>query len=125
MEKYWNRLKYGYTESDTGVFPTGDKMWDTARKYLHTGILEIAQQNYQENHPELQLFVDIIISAGRDLHHKDDETRLNAEWYVESDMFQDHCALLGLEDEILKMLLLKSVTNKESIQAMLDGEADA
>lgn len=66
MEKYFNRLKYGTNSSDDGVHPTDDKMWDLTRKYLHTGILEVAQQNYKEDHPEIQLFIDIILQAGKD-----------------------------------------------------------
>lgn len=125
MEKYWNRLKYGYKNSDDGVHPTGDQLWDLTHKYLHTGILEVAQQNYKENYPEIQLFIDIILQAGKDLHHKDDEIRTNAERYIDSNMFEGDCALLGLEDEIVRTLLLKSVSNKDNILATLDGEADA
>lgn len=125
MEKYWNRLKFGHQDSDEGVYPSGDRLWDMTRKYLHTGILEVAQQNYKENHPEIQLFIDIIMQAGKDLQHADEEIRQDAERYINSDMFDGDCALLGLEDEIVRMLLLKSVTNKEQIMAMLDSEVSS
>lgn len=125
MEKYWNRLKFGYQNSDDGVHPTGDQYWDLTHKYLHTGILEIAQQNYKEDHPEIKLFIDIILQAGKDLHHADEEIRKDAERYINSSMFENDCALLGLEDEIVKMLLLKSVANKEQITATLDSEVSS
>jgi len=121
MEKYWNKVKHGADESD-GSFPTGDAFWDLTRKYLHTGILEIAQQNYKEEHPEIKLFIEVIIQAGKDLHNLDKKVADDAIRYIDSDMFEGDCALLGLNDEIIKTLLLRSVSNKDAILSALDNE---
>ncbi len=126
MEKYWHKIKYGFNYSDKGSFPTGDHYWDLTKKYLHTGILEIAQQNYKEDHPEIQLFIDILIQAGKDLHHSDEEIREDANRYIHSDRFESDCLLLGLNDEIVKNLLLKSLSNKSAILNIIEnGDDDA
>lgn len=123
MEKYWHKLKYGYRDSSSSLFPTGDQIWDITQKYLHTGILEVAQQNYGEyDNSEIKLFVDIILQAGKDLHNTDEDIRQEAENYINSDIFEGDCALLGLQDEIIKMLLLKSVEHKKDIMTSLNDE---
>lgn len=121
MEKYWNRLKYGFRESDEGTFPSGDLKWDLTRRYLHTGILEVAQQYYKENHPEIELFVEIILQAGKDLHSIDEEIRADAEGYLESGNFDSDCELLGLNSDVIKMVLINSVKHKDSILTQLEG----
>jgi hypothetical protein len=120
MEKLWNRIKYGYPAADDNVFNTGDTFWDVTKQYLHTGILELAYRYYLDHHPEIELYIDIIIQAGKDLHSRNPEIYQDAWDYLHSKNFETDCVFLGLNEIIIRNLFISSLNNKKEVFDVLN-----